>query len=40
MRDRPQGVAVAHRMDIRINISGFTGSEGTIFFVPFFICIK
>jgi hypothetical protein len=29
MRDRPQGVAVAHRIDIRMNISGVMGSEGT-----------
>jgi hypothetical protein len=29
MRDRPRGVAVAHRIDIRIKASGVTGSEGT-----------
>jgi hypothetical protein len=29
MRDRPRGVAVAHRIDIRIKVSGVTGSEGT-----------
>jgi hypothetical protein len=29
MRDRPQGVAVARRIDVRMKISGVTGSEGT-----------
>jgi hypothetical protein len=37
MRDRPRGVAVAHRIDIRMKVSGVTGSEGTLFEVPFFI---
>jgi len=36
MRDRPWGVAVARRIDIRMKASGVTGSEGTVFQVPFF----
>jgi hypothetical protein len=37
MRDRPRGVAVARRIDIWMKVSGVTGSEGTVFQVPFFI---
>ena len=37
MRDRPWGVAVARRIDIRMKASGVTGSEGTVFQVPFFL---
>jgi len=37
MRDRPWGVAVASRIDIRMKASGVTGSEGTVFQVPFFL---
>ena len=37
MRDRPWGVPVARRIDIRMKVSGVTGSEGTVFQVPFFL---
>jgi len=40
MRDRPWGVAVASRIDIRMKASGVTGSEGTVFQVPFFLRVE
>lgn len=36
MRDRPRGVAIAHRFDIRMKASGIGAARARFIYVPFF----